>query len=92
MSTETHDAASASTEQLADRFRDVPWVVRVAETKRNEATHQIITEKSLVRMNDEIHTIENLGCSVQAISQTGHYGCRVYVAASFERSSFRASS
>jgi len=79
MSVETNDAASASTEQLADRFADVSWVVRVAETKRNEATHQIITEKSLVRMNYEIHTIENLGCSVQAISQTGHYGCRIYV-------------
>lgn len=79
MSVDTHDAATASTEQLAERFADVEWVVRVEETKRNEATHQIITEKSVLRMNYEIHTIENLGCSVQAISQTGHYGCRVYV-------------
>lgn len=79
MTVDTHDAATASTEQLADRFADVPWVARVVETKRNEATHQIITEKSLVRMNYEIHTIENLGCSVRAISQAGHYGCRIYV-------------
>ncbi|TKX52733.1 hypothetical protein EXE44_05170 [Halorubrum sp. SS7] len=79
MSTETTDGATASTEQLAERFADVGWVVRVKETRRNETTHQIITEKSLLRMDYEIHTIENLGCSVQAISQTGHYGCRVYV-------------
>ena len=79
MSTETHEGATASTEQLAERFADVSWVARVVETKRNEATHQIITEKSVLRMTHEIHTIENLGCSVQAISQAGHYGCRVYV-------------
>ena len=79
MSVETNYSATASTEQLAERFADIPWITRVTETKRDDATHQIITERTLLRENHEIHTIENLGVTRTAISQAGHYGCRVYV-------------
>ena len=74
--------AQTPTEQsVADRFRDVSWVIRVEETDRDGCTHRLITEQSVIRYEYEIHTIENLGVRVQAISQNGHYGCHVYVTA-----------
>lgn len=79
MSVPNDDRCTRYDDQTLAQLESLSWVVRVNETDRDDATHEVVTEQSVVRYDYEIHTIENLGATVTAISQAGHYGCRVYV-------------
>lgn len=70
---------SNSTESTLAQLRDLKWVEQIHETDRDDCTHRLVTNQSLVRADVELHTIENIGVRPRAISQEGHYGVHVYV-------------
>lgn len=75
----TSDEQTDTDPAVVEEIRELPWVVRVENSDRADATHRIITDLSLVRTDHEIHTLENVGVSVTAYSQIGHYGIKLLV-------------
>jgi len=76
----TDNSNQTNTESnVVQRLESIKWIASVNETDRPHATYKLVTERAVVRMDYEIHTIENCGATIQALSQTGHYGCHVYV-------------
>jgi len=73
------NTTTSRTAQTIERLESIAWVVSVHPCSRDDATHKLVTEQSVVRVNYEVHTIGNCGATVQALSQTGHYGIDVYV-------------
>jgi len=66
------------TDQILRQVKNLPWVVHVETTEYTDATHKLITEHSVIKRLEEIHTLQNLGVTVEAYSQTGHYGISIY--------------
>lgn len=52
-----HD--SPATEATVAQLRSIPWVTYVGETDREDATHRVETDRSVIRRRYEIHTLEN---------------------------------
>lgn len=72
-------STAQTTEATLAQIHDLPWVETTDETDRDDSTHRIVTNQSLVRTNVELHTLENIGVHPRAISQEGHYGVHLYV-------------
>jgi len=74
-SAQTQAATVAQIEQL-------PFVQRITETDRDDATHEVVTNQSLVRVDDELHELDQLPVTIEAFSQIGHYGVHIYLTVS----------
>jgi len=65
---------------VVDNLRELPFVTRVIDSSRDDATHCLTTNLTLLRMDAELHAIENLGAETVATA-SGPHGTtqRVYV-------------
>lgn len=66
-------------ERVRDELRSLKWVIRTEETNRSDATHRLVTDQTVIRTDHEVHTLANIGVTVEAFSQAGHYGIHIYV-------------
>ncbi len=62
-----------------DTIESLNWVSYVAETDRDDATHRVDTDLTMVRKDYEIHDLENLGVEVTGFSAVPEHGSRVYI-------------
>lgn len=77
MSTQTKTA------ETIEQVRTLSWIDYVAEVNgpftRDDATHRIESPLSELRLDVEIHTLQNLGVTISAFSATPDKGSRLYV-------------
>jgi len=66
-------------ERIAERLQKIPWVTHVGTTDRDNATHQIETDLSVVRRAHEIHTLENYRGVTHEATSTLAPNARLYV-------------
>lgn len=59
---------------------DLPWIAQVRETNRPDAQFRVSTRRSIIRMDHELHEIENMGYAVESMSTGGDpIGATLYV-------------
>lgn len=58
---------------------ELPWIEAVYESRRDDVAYRIHTNHSCVSVNRHFHEVDNLGYSIQGISQVGHNGLRLYI-------------
>lgn len=51
---------------------DIPWIGSVRTTDMPESEHRVFCDIGSVRPNTELHTVENMGYTVQQISRVGN--------------------
>jgi len=61
-------------------IQNLPWVTGIRQCNHDaKYNNYLVTERSSLSVNEEIHTLENMGVRDWKVSKMGSYGLRVYV-------------
>lgn len=72
-------ASTQETVQL-DGLSDIDWIRYVKPvTHMDGEMYRVVTDVGVVWLNDEAHTIENTGYTIEAVSSANDYGLQLYV-------------